>query len=165
MRSDKPTLNQQYKFVKTYSLKTKSAIDAINSKYSYEQVCFFLEVTLDIVTDTNTYRLLRRYRLNEIVAFAHIITTLVDSPYLTFTIRELAEFACIDSEGGIDGDMEAKERPFYMDNLIVRNYVEHLEWISFILKKKEFAIVKLMDDYFSKFAIYPRKSGFSLKIT
>ncbi|SEA58226.1 hypothetical protein [Pedobacter hartonius] len=42
-----------------YSLKEQAAIDAINSKYTYEEVTFFLEVIHDILTDHRLCPLLR----------------------------------------------------------------------------------------------------------
>jgi len=137
-----------------YSLKEQAAIDAINSKYTYEEVTFFLEVMHDILTDHRLCPLLRVYRLKEMIAFTHVILKLIDSPRLVVEIRKLNEFDFLDSDNEILEE-ESDISPVYKP--LPTHIIEHVEWISYILKRKELSMVILLNSYYSKFDWYPRK--------
>ncbi|SEB22430.1 hypothetical protein SAMN05443550_1364 [Pedobacter hartonius] len=92
--------------------------------------------------------------MKEMIAFTHVILKLIDSPRLVVEIRKLNEFDFLDSDNEIleeESDISSGYKP------LPTHIIEHVEWISYILKRKELSMVILLDSYYSKFDWYPRK--------
>jgi len=136
-----------------YSLKEQVAIDVINSKYTYEQVKYFIDIMHTILTEHDLCPLSTTYQLNEIIAFTHVMLKLIDSPRLIIEIQKLPEFELIDPE-----ERTANERFNISAEQISLpiHIVEHLQWISYILQKKEISMLILLDEYFKKFSYINR---------
>jgi hypothetical protein len=133
-------------------LKEQAAIDAINSRYSYKQVSFFLGTMHHILTGYDLCPSLSNKRLKEIIAFTHVMLTLIDSPALTIEVRRLREFDFLDADSISDDCDNAFEHL-----LAAPRIFEHLEWISEIIKKRQLSMVVLLDSYYSKFDYYPKE--------
>jgi len=75
---------------------------------------------------------------------------LIDSPRLIIEIQKLPEFELIDPE-----ERTANERFNISAEQISLpiHIVEHLQWISYILQKKEISMLILLDEYFKNSVI------------
>ncbi|QNK64831.1 hypothetical protein H7F33_10265 [Pedobacter sp. PAMC26386] len=128
------------------SLKGQKAIDSINSKYTYNQICVFHETILRILGSSDL-SCLKDVDKKSIEYFARTIVTLLDSPEISESIRKVCQAKITQNISLVrkiipqkPDDYESKKSLY---NLLI--------WINCINHKQRLTLEIILDDYYYHF--------------
>lgn len=127
-------------------LKEQKAIDSINAKYTYNEICVFHETILRILGNSDLTAL-KMSELKSIEHFARMIVRLLDSPQISEGVKTQYQTQAAHHIGDIrkirprkGNDYEAK-----------KNFYDLLNWIDFTNHRNRLTIEMILDDYYYHF--------------
>jgi len=137
---------EQSELLRRFSPEERTAIDALNSKYTYQHVIFFRQAVYDIFYYNNK-KCLNKTQVNMNAYYIQVMLNLIDYPYKPFVIeREIIDDFLIETEIIIE--------PVEPEDYTIAAY---MEWIFNLLQGTEVTTLSVLDSYYSKFPFTPKR--------
>ncbi|MBB6499142.1 hypothetical protein [Pedobacter cryoconitis] len=128
------------------SPKLQSAIDAVNAKYTYNQVCVFHETIL-LILGNSDLSCLKKAELKGIEQFVLTIAGLLSSSSISANLNRACQSRSFGSIPEIRKPIPRQENNYYAK----RNLYDLVYWIDFINHKESLTIEMILDDYYNHF--------------
>lgn len=131
---------------KRSSLKELKAIDSINAKYTYNEICDFHETILRILGSCDLTGL-KASEMQSIEFFARTMVRLLDSPQISYSVRNHYQMKVADNIA----DIKKIRPPKGNDFQTTKSLSELLNWINFTNHRNRLTLEMILDDYYYHF--------------
>lgn len=122
------------------------AIDSINAKYTYNDICVFHETVLRILGSSDLTGL-KKSEIQSIEYLARTIVRLLDSPQISDRVRNHFQARVADNIA----DIKKIKPPKGNDFQTTKSLYALLNWINFTNYRTRLTIEMILDDYYYHF--------------
>ena len=140
------------KLNKPDSVNELKAIDSINAKYNYNDICVFNETVLRILGSSDLSGL-KVSEMKSIEFFAQTIVRLLDSPQISDNVRNHFQERVANNIA----DIKKIRPPKGNDFQTTKSLYAMLNWINFTNHRTRLTMEMILDDYYYHFPV--SKSG------
>jgi len=130
-----------------YSSEEQTAINCLNSRYTYEHVSLFRQNIYDIFMNSDPVQM-KMDQIKTVTDFVKVMLKLIDCPYQTFTIKNILENPIEIKAKAVDHRHQKTVQNIHSKVSIKK----HMRWIADILKQQEVSTILLLDSYYSRFS-------------
>lgn len=137
------------KLNKPLSPKEQQAIDSLNAKYTYKEVCVFHETILSIFGSSDL-SCLKTADLKSIEQFARTIVNLLDSPQISESVRNKCQTKIADNISKIRKSIPQKTSDYQSK----KSLHDLINWIAYTNHRQRLTLEMILDDYYYHFPFF-----------